>query len=307
MSFIFALEDAMASVGFNIIGSIDFTNPNFQRFKHQDAPTKGKNLFVKLLNGGAIFGDWRNEDSWVTWWEKSYKQVSVAERREREIEKEIQDAATRARQNHAKARTALLWQHRAAHEASRDHHYVNAKRIIPFGALQIRSTLMLKVEDINGQIQTLQFIKQNGFKKFKKGAPTKGGMIWLNGGLSSDYDGVIRVCEGWATGCTIADVTKSPVVCSLNAYNLVPVAIALRKKYINANIKICADNDCWGKENVGLKYAREASAYTGCAIHYPDFRGLDVSGKPTDFNDLFMLSGLAAFENVKRQLILIRK
>ena len=129
-------------------------------------------------------------------------------------------------------------------------------------------------------------------------------MIWLSPEPSLDYKGVIRICEGWSTGCTIYSITKSPVVCALNAYNLPKIAVLIGRKYHDAFGKICADNDQWGKENVGLIQGRLAAGATGMSLHYPIFDGMETSRKPTDFNDLFLMTD---GEQTKRQLILIRK
>ena len=163
---------------------------------------------------------------------------------------------------------------------------------------------MLPMHDIDGDIQSLQFIHQNGFKQFKTGAATSEGMIWLDGWQPRNFAGVIRLCEGWSTGCTIYSITKSPVVCALNAWNLVKVANLFKRYYHDALIKICADNDQWGKENVGLEQGIIASSITGFSLHYPTFDGLDISNKPTDFNDLLALTDVGC---VKKQLILIRR
>jgi putative DNA primase/helicase len=188
--------------------------------------------------------------------------------------------------------------------ALKSHPYVTRKRIYPHEARAARSLCVLPIENIDGEIQSLQFIRRNGFKQFKTGAPTAGGMIWLGNRIPEDYTGVLRICEGWSTGCTIYSITKSPVVCALNAYNLVKVARAIRQKYKHVFGKICADNDQWGKENVGLNCALEAGAMAGYSVHYPVFTDEQVAHKPTDFNDLFQIAGA---ETTKRQLILIRR
>lgn len=189
------------------------------------------------------------------------------------------------------------------------HPYAIKKRIVPYTARTVRGMLVVPVRDIDFEIQTLQFIKQaslhsNNFKQFKTGAPSKNGMIWLCNPLQPDYSGVIRICEGYSTGCTIRQITNSPVVCALNAAALPKVAVLLRRKYQHANLKICADNDQWGKENTGLNYAFEADLLANAVVYWPEFDGLNVSKKPTDFNDLFVLSDR---ETVKKQLILVRK
>ncbi len=183
------------------------------------------------------------------------------------------------------------------------HPYVLRKRIYPHAARLVRGLIVLPVLDIEGRLMSLQFIKPNGFKQFKAGAPASEGAIWLGGHLPEGYNGVVRLCEGWSTGCTIYSITKSPVICALNAYNLVKVAIQVKQYYPDAHVKICADNDAWGKDNVGLECALKAAQQTGYIIHYPMFEGLDTFMQPTDFNDLYLLAGR---DIVRKQLISIR-
>jgi phage/plasmid primase-like uncharacterized protein len=150
----------------------------------------------------------------------------------------------------------------------------------------------------------VQIIKPNGFKKLWTGTSQKERMIWISDVIPRNYSGVIRICEGYATGCTIYQITQSPVICAINAHNLTPIAIEVKQKYINAIVKICADNDQWGKENTGMAHASFACRQTGASLQYPVFDGLNIDNKPTDFNDLFVLTDR---ETVKKQLVIIRR
>lgn len=226
------------------------------------------------------------------------QQKTMAEERRR-----VEQERTRSRSNAAK-KCQRFWKKISAMKSAATHPYTLRKNIYPHNAIIIRGMCVLAVRDIDYEIQSLQFIKKNGFKQFKAGGSVSGNMIWLCDELPENYSGVIRLCEGWSTGCTIKSITKSPVICALNAYNLVKVANEIRTKYIKAHVKICADNDQWGKENVGLNCAKQASGNTGYSIHYPSFENLEVGSKPTDFNDLYAIGG---YEATKKQLILMRK
>ena len=184
------------------------------------------------------------------------------------------------------------------------HPYAVRKQIYPHGARLARGLCVLPVRDCKYRMQSLQFIRRNGFKQLKAGALAAGGMIWLGGNLAPDYSGVLRICEGWSTGCTIYMLTRSPVLCALNAYNLPKVANLVRQCFIHAITKICADNDQWGDTNTGLEQAKAAQRLTGMTLYYPDFTGLPVGTKPTDFNDLYLIGGA---ERARRQLNLIRE
>jgi putative DNA primase/helicase len=236
------------------------------------------------------------------WFADSDHKPSLDERRQMAEERDRVDRARKADQYHAAVRCGGFFD--KLNKPPINHPYVTRKGIYPHYARAARSLCVIPVRNIDYEIQSLQFIKRNGFKQFKTGAPSSSGMIWLTPELPADYRGVIRICEGWSTGCTIHMLTKSPVVCALNAYNLPKVAVLIRRHFIHAVSKICADNDQWGKENVGLIQARQAAAQAGMSLHYPTFDDMNVGHKPTDFNDLFAMVGVEA---TRRQLILIRK
>ena len=184
-------------------------------------------------------------------------------------------------------------------EPPQTHPYVRRKMIFPYAARGCRTFLVIPVCDIYRKIQTLQFIQPNGFKKLKTGGKSGEGMVWLCDPLPRDYDGVLRICEGWSTGCSIRYATGSPVVCALNAYNLPKVCVLLAKNYPHMKGIICADNDAWKEKNVGMDCAADASKKTGYPVYCPDFTGFETGHKPTDYNDLFLLGGK---EELRRQL-----
>lgn len=302
-----SLETIMTERNFSFNGKINYNlSGKFQRFSLLNHYKRSKDLFVVLhdYDKGATFGDWRYPDDWFTYWYNVNGKPTLQELRERksalEKTKKVQDMD----------RSKCEWRAREFFNkfyltvADDLNIYVKNKKITPYYAKQIRSYLIIPISDIDQKLCSVQIIKSNGFKKLWTGTSQKERMIWISNKLKWDYSGVIRICEGYATGCTIHEITKSPVVCAINAHNLTPIAIELRKKFIHATIKICADNDQYGKENTGISHASFAARKTGASLQYPTFDGYSIEHKPTDFNDLFILAGK---EVVKRQLILIRK
>lgn len=303
------LQTAMENNNIHIDGNINWYDREFQRFRSKDHYKRGKPLFVCLHGDGATFGDWRDPSTWRTVWAKSWRDITREEKLLRTQELLKLKAEKQARTSDAIYRCNLLlnhatWRGKTCLEASLDQQYIKTKRIIPYYGLQIRSYLVLKICDINGKLQSLQFISPTRFKRFKKYASPKDGMLFLTEPLSKNYAEIIRICEGYATGCSIYEAMGFPVICALGASNLLSVALSLRTKYPLANIQICADNDQWNKENVGINLAMQTAALTGASLHYPTFENLNVSTKPTDFNDLMCLAGI---EEVERQLLISRR
>ena len=135
-----------------------------------------------------------------------------------------------------------------------------------------------------GRITSLQFINANGEKKMMYGAKKSGSYYRI--GNETDC---ILICEGWATGATLHEATQLCVYIAFDSGNLMNVAREVRKQFPLHKIIICADNDQYKKTNTGIKAAEKTACAIDADIIYPIFK--DVSSKPTDFNDLYMLEG----------------
>lgn len=306
--FLWQLERALEAHNIAINGNIKLNTSKFQRFRNLNSKSRGSNVFIKLHGDqGATFGDWNDQDNWITWWAGEKIKPNYYERQQREIERQQLERYQQQRRAHANERARQFWYTHKANADPREHAYALRKNITPYYAKcvkhdrWIKDVLIVPIRDINYELQTIQIIKPNGFKRPWKGTTYKNNMVWLCLDLPDNYQGIIRVCEGYATGCTIFHVTGAqPVVCALNAYNILNVATLLKRKYVHANIKICADNDIFGKVNTGLNYGSTAAKITGGGLHYPVFPETYHAYKPTDYNDLYNLFG---FDETKKQLI----
>jgi putative DNA primase/helicase len=98
------------------------------------------------------------------------------------------------------------------------------------------------------------------------------------------------LCEGLATGLTIALIWTGPVYIALSANNLGAV-----RNNLTGPVTIFCDNDVWKPEvgNVG-KTAACRALVPGDRLIIPQFRPQSIQYKPTDFNDLLMLEGIRA-------------
>ena len=174
--------------------------------------------------------------------------------------------------------------------------------------------LIVPLRDNDGALRNYQRIYSTklskGDKFFLEGALIEGcyHILFENGEppfLETALE-TIYVCEGFATACAVKMATRSAnvalTVAAFNAQNLEPVAENLKKKYPNAKLVICADNDAFtfikGKQvNVGLIKARKAAAKVFGEIRAPTFKRPQKGF--TDFNDLLAAEGL---EMVKDQI-----
>ncbi|HKF94582.1 MAG TPA: toprim domain-containing protein, partial [Gammaproteobacteria bacterium] len=259
-------------------------------------------LFSDLL--GGVFGDHRSGLS-ETWQAKRDKPVNEAERNAFKQRCEQVKHERRAEQvrKHAKAasQAQAIWQ--AAGEASHQHPYLARKGVKSHGLRVYRGDLVIKgmpcdgclmvaARDVSGFIHTLEFIhpdpRDGDNKRFLFGGDWKGHYFSLG-----KLNGVLCIAEGYATGATIHEATGYAVAVAFNAGNLEPVARALRAKFPDLSLVLCADDDISTEGNPGLAKATAAAHAVRGLLAMPDF-GDNRPERATDFNDLAQCRGLAA-------------
>ena len=131
---------------------------------------------------------------------------------------------------------------------------------------QYKTALLVPVRDAAGTLHGLQFIGPDGVKRFKTGTAVAGCYHAIG-----KPNGKILIAEGYATGATLHEITGYAVACAFNAGNLKPVAEALRVKYPNAELVLCADDDHLIDGNPGLTKATEAARAVGGLLAVPVF------------------------------------
>lgn len=173
------------------------------------------------------------------------------------------------------------------------HGYLRKKQVQPHRAKlcpleSYAGWVMLDLRDTSGKITTLQFIAEDGTKRF-----TYGGRKHSSYHSIEPFTGIgpILVCEGFATGASLHDATKYDVACAMDCGNLKPVCVALKKAYPDRQILVCADNDDKTEGNPGITKGSEAAKEVGAKLVYPKFpESMDCP--KSDFNDLMVAGGL---------------
>ena len=152
---------------------------------------------------------------------------------------------------------------------------------IRFAPLHIAVVIMNAL----GQYQGLQKIYNDGAKRFTKGLAKKGHFALIGLDTLPDKLSTIHICEGVATAASIHLSINEPVFAAMDAFNLLPVAKALKAAYPRTQIIIWADND-WQKAdklrpdgkplgNTGLIQAnRVAFKLRGTMVCTPDFSNI---------------------------------
>lgn len=138
------------------------------------------------------------------------------------------------------------------------------------------------------ELHSLQFIDAEGEKRFLAGGRVSGCYFPIG-----KPEAVLCIAEGYATGASIFEATGYAVAVAFNSGNLLPVARALRAKFPDLRLILCADDDAATDGNPGVTKAREASQAVAGFLAVPEFG----AGRPegaTDFNDLHRHAGPSA-------------
>ncbi len=124
----------------------------------------------------------------------------------------------------------------------------------------------------------------DGSKRFLSGSKMTGGCHIIQ----QIKDAPIVVCEGFATGATLAEhyCQYSTVVCAFSASNLIHVARWFKQQFPMQQLTIAGDNDQHNKINIGASKAKEVALALGCMVSLPAFTD---SEQGNDWNDRYRL------------------
>lgn len=234
---------------------------------------------------GGCFGDWSSGLS-ETWQVKRKKPYSRAERvafaRRVEEAKTQAEAERNARQANAAQRAAVIWN--VATPAPDNHPYLIRKRIQSHDARIHKGALVLPVVDFTSRLTSLQFIAADGGKQLLSGGRKRDCFIPVAGHMENPTR--VIICEGWATGCTLAeDEPTALVLAAIDAGNLEAVALSARRRWPSAELVIAGDDDRQTVGNPGATKAKAAANASGALLALPLWPK-DTPEHLTDFNDL---------------------
>lgn len=210
--------------------------------------TSGKSYYFGIF--GIAGEQYKIEHKRAGWTVEEWKEIDSR----REEDNRIVNEAIENKRKEASEKAEKMW--KAGNPAvSASHPYVIKKKIVPVGAKQLREQILIPVCR-DKQLKGLQTIFQQATsegeleitKLFLKGTDKKGSYAPL--GKLTEEPEVIFVCEGWATGCSIYEAVKEPVIVAFDAGNILPVVEGLRKRFPSAKVVICADNDAHYKKNL---------------------------------------------------------
>jgi putative DNA primase/helicase len=161
--------------------------------------------------------------------------------------------------------------------------------------------------DANGKQWSMQYIQEDGTKRFAKNSRKEGCFHPVGGFGTLAAAPTLVIAEGYATAVTLAEALGQGTVAAFDSGNLSVVAQALHKEYPDKPVIIAGDDDRHLEATKGINPGREkaeeaAKAVGGKAI-FPIFAPAEQTTNPkgfTDFNDLANKSQLGK-EGVERQ------
>lgn len=272
MNAIQQFQDAIRSAGLTPPDMIE-ADGRLRRFASNGK--RGDDAGWYLLHGDGIpagsFGDWRTGFA-ETWRADIGRTLTPAEeaahrakvdtmRREREAEQA---------KRKAEAQTNAETINNTAPPAPDDYAYLTRKGIKAHGAKVHQGKLVIPMR-ADGKIHSLQFIGPDGDKRFLTGGRVAG--CYFSIGNTRDA-AALCIAEGFATGASIHEATGYPVAVAFNAGNLMAVAKAMRQKFPDLPLILCADDDRHTPENPGLMKATEAARAVGGLLVIPEFVGV---------------------------------
>ncbi len=220
----------------------------------------------------GAFGSWKTGQS-CTWTASRPETMTPAERgalaaRMAET-KRARDAEQVKVQAEAAARAARLW--RKSRPASNQHPYLARKCVQAYGIRLLGHSLVIPLRDVSGQLHSLQFIMPGGEKRFITGGRKRGCYYAIGRPVDA-----LCIAEGYATAATIYEATGHATACAFDAGNLEPVARALRGKFPDLRLILCADNDQETENNPGVRYAESAARAVRGLLAVPTFEGVSA-------------------------------
>jgi len=148
--------------------------------------------------------------------------------------------------------------------------YLEAKGIdIHPGVMTDRDGLKTYIPafDATGKQWTMQFIQEDGTKRFAKDSRKEGCFHPVGGGLDAIATApVLVVAEGYATATSLAEAMGQPTVAAFDSGNLEAVVKALHEKYPEKPVIVAGDDDRHLEMTQGVNPGRSKATAAAKAV-----------------------------------------
>lgn len=160
--------------------------------------------------------------------------------------------------------------------------------------------LVIRLYAESQHLANLVFIDPGGRAGFLRGCRTECTYSVFGSAASVKRTNTIYLVDGWPNAWTIHEVTGSLVIAPAKRTEFIPVAQLFRRWFPKARLVVCAVNERWSYferggwtiPNPAVDLATRVVERVNGRLAFPDF--VDLSGRPTGFNDLRLREGLRA-------------
>ena len=189
-------------------------------------------------------GDYRvSADSPTAIWKPENRKRQTLTKEERQEIADLQkQAEVKQQEKYTKSakRAQSLWDEAVPCEK---HPYLEKKQVLSYG-LKVNASgqLVIPLYDKQMTVVGLQYINQDGSKKFLTGSKKSGSFFILGKEILKTSD-IINYAEGYATAASVYADYSQPVIVAFDAYNLSPVAEVMFEFFNKKKHIFIADND----------------------------------------------------------------
>ena len=179
-------------------------------------------------------------------------------RKESERRREQRQKELRVKQVHASEMARVMFEQFGSPPAK--FAYLKNKKVLPHDLRfnSVSKSLAVPLRNIDGRFLTLQWIDENGDKRFFPDAPSVGAFWSINLDKASASVPIL-LGEGWATMAKVHELTGLPCVAAMTCGNLEDVAKSIHEKYSKVKIIVTADNDKETEERRGYNPGIQAA------------------------------------------------
>ena len=288
-----AFKDELINLAFELPKAIELNS--VVRFRDKDDKphkTSGWYIYSELALTGedsgifalATYGTWRTGEK-TTWCSKSTNAMTTKER----LNYHTQLEAMKEKQRVEK----LKLQEEAAERACKiyldakpvaENEYIKRKQVKVFDGVKTSRGKLIVPLTFADTLSSLQFIADDGEKRFLSGGKKKGCYFEIKGNAP-----LIYIVEGYATGASIAMATGATVYVAFDAGNLYEVATYIKSQHPSTKIIIAGDDDFDKPENAGRTKATQTAEGLQLDLIFPKDGHID-------FNDMHVAEGLSALK-----------
>lgn len=147
--------------------------------------------------------------------------------------------------------------------------YQRAKGISSFDGVLMDDagkTTYIPAFDADGKLWTVQYIQEDGTKRFARDSRKEGCFHPVGGFAALDEAPAVVISEGYATAATAAEALQFATVAAFDSGNLKAVAQALHERYPDKPILIAGDNDLALTYQLGVNPGRDKAEEAARAV-----------------------------------------